>query len=146
MRQLLDSTYIDAPPTEVWSWLEGLADHYRQWHGGHVSARWTKGAPNQVGSVLEVVEDIGGHREKLAFEITAVEPAHRLRYRIRGAHGLLLPGGAFELAPSNGGTDFVASLDVRFAAIAERLLKRRVAALRAHLHEEGENLKRLLEA
>ncbi len=146
MRTLEDSVDIDVPPERLWAWLGGLAEHYTAWHPDHVSATWRRGEPLQVGAVLEAVEDLGGHREHLELEVTAVAPPNRLTYRIRGLHSLLLPGGAFEVSAHGQGSRFTATVRRRGGALTERLLRRRTAALRAHMRQEGENLKRLMEA
>ena len=143
---LRDSVEIATSPERVWGWLTQLARDYREWHPDHVSARWVIGTPNQVGSVLEAVEWIGGHREKLRLELTAIDPPHRLEYHLRGPISLLLPGGSFRIEPAGGGSRFEATVQYRFGMLAQRLFKRRVAALQRHMREEGENLRRLLEA
>jgi uncharacterized protein YndB with AHSA1/START domain len=145
MGYIEDSIRVDAPPERVWSWLSDLAQHYLEWHPGHVSAEWVRGQPNRVGSVLRAVEDLGGHREVLRFEMTRVEPPHRMAYRVRGAHSIVLPGGAFVVSPDDGGSTFTARLHYRFGAVTEMLFRRRITVLRAHMREEGENLKRLIE-
>lgn len=146
MRELRDSVEIDVPPERVWGWLERLADNYTDWHPAHVSARWERGAPNRVGSVLRAVEELGGHREELRFELTAVEPPRRFEYRLLGPISVLLPGGAFTVGPSDGGSRFTAAISYRFGRLTERLFRSRTAMLRRHMSEEGENLKRILES
>lgn len=146
MHQLQDSVYVHAAPEHVWSWLAGLTHHYAQWHPDHVSAAWVSGEANQVGSVLEAVEYVGGRREKLRFVMTEVAPPTLMEYRIAGAHGLLLAGGAFLIVADGDGSTFTASIRYRFGWVVERLFTRRAQALRAHMREEGENLKRLVEA
>jgi uncharacterized protein YndB with AHSA1/START domain len=146
LRQLSDTVDVNVPPDRVWAWLAGLAEHYRSWHPDHVSAVWELGAPNQVGSVLRVVEYVGGHREELRFEITEVDSPRRMGYRVLGSHGMLLPSGAFSVTPDDGGSRFTASIQYRFGVVTERFFRRRIAALRTHMREEGGNLKRLVEA
>jgi uncharacterized protein YndB with AHSA1/START domain len=140
-----DSVDLRAEPERVWQWLTGLAEHYTAWHPAHRDAVWERGQPNQVGSVLRVVEDLGGHREVLRFELTSVEPPHRYEYRFRGPISLLLPRGAFTVVPRDGGSRFVAGISYRFGWLTEHLFSRRSAQLRAHMHEEGENLRRILD-
>jgi uncharacterized protein YndB with AHSA1/START domain len=140
-----DCIHIDTPPGRIWSWLTRLSEHYTRWHPDHVSADWERGEPNQIGSVLRAVEYLGGHREQLRFEMIDVDPPRRMEYRIRGLHSLLLPGGSFEIAPDGEGSKFTAGIRYRFGPLTERILKHRVAALRTHMREEGQNLKRLLE-
>jgi uncharacterized protein YndB with AHSA1/START domain len=146
VRQVWDTVVVDVAPDRVWRWLTGFAEHYLVWHPDHVSAVWEQGEPNQVGSVLKVVEYLGGHREVLRFEMTEVDPPRRMGYRILGSHGVLLPGGAFTITADDGGSRFTASIQYRFGVVTEWFFRQRVAALRTHMREEGENLKRLVEA
>ena len=146
MRQIRDAVHIDASPEEVWSWLAGLADHYTDWHPDHVSAEWVEGEPNGVGSILEAVEYIGGHRATLRFVMTDVDAPHVMKDRIRGLHSMLLPGGGFSIAADGDGSMFTASIRCRFGWMVERILARRDEALRTNMREEGVNLKRLVEA
>jgi len=146
MRTLTDSINVDAPPERVWSWLAELAGHYPEWHPDHISADWTCGEPNRVGSQLTAVENLAGHREELVFEMTKVDPPRRMEYRILGPHSIVIPGGSFSVVPRAGGSTFTAALSYRFGWFAELLFGRRIAALRSHMDEEGRNLKQLVEA
>ncbi len=143
---LEDSILVEAPPESVWNWLTGLAGHYTEWHPDHHSAEWILGEPTQVGSVLRAVEDVGGHREMLDMEVTRIERPRRIEYRIRGLHGLVLPGGAFVLEPVDGYTLFTASVRYRFGRITGRLFRKRMVGLQQHMRQEGENLRALVEA
>lgn len=143
MRTLTDSVEVDAPPDQVWKWLQTLSDHYLAWHHDHISAEWIRGDPNDVGSVMEVVENVGGHRERLRFEVTQISPPRLMEYRMRGLHSLLLPKGAFQISPRNGHSEFTASISYRGGRVVEGLFRRRVAALREHMRQEGQNLQRL---
>jgi len=142
---LRSSVEIYAPPERVWRFLLQLADRYGEWHPDHVSARWL-GRPNEVGSVLEAVERIAGHEEKLRFELDSLEPPHRYSYRLRGPISALLPRGDFQVDPLDGGSRFVATIQVRLGRLMEILVRKRAAALRAHMREEGESLKRIVES
>jgi len=95
VRQLRDSIRIDSPPGRIWEWLASFSEHHTEWHPDHVSADWERGGPYQVGAILRAVEDLGGKREVLRFEMTSVDPPHGFEYRIRGLISMLLPGGAF---------------------------------------------------
>jgi len=145
-RSLEDSIFVDAPPDQVWSWLLDLAGQYTDWHPNHVSAEWSRGEPNEIGSQLTTVEDLAGHRETLVFEMTDLEPPWRMEYRIRGPHSIILPGGSFQIsAAQNGGSTFTATIRYRFGPLTKALFRHRMAALRVHLAEEGRSLKRLVE-
>ena len=90
------------PAEPIWVWLAGLSEHYAEWHPDHVSADWERGEPHRVGSILRAVEDLGGKREVLRFEMTSVDPPHGFEYRMRGPISMLLPGGAFAVVPRMG--------------------------------------------
>lgn len=143
---LEDYIEVAAPPEEVWAWLSTMADHYTEWHPDHISARWIRGEPNHIGSRLEAIEYLAGHRETLVFEVTGVDPPRRMEYRILGPHSILLPGGRFVISERNHGSVFQAGIDIRTGRIGEILSRRRMQALRTHMHEEGRSLKRLIEA
>jgi uncharacterized protein YndB with AHSA1/START domain len=146
MRELSDSVHIAVPPALVWEWLIGLAEHYTEWHPDHRSAEWIEGDPYHVSSVLRAEEELAGKREVLAFEVTSLDPPNRFGYRVRGAHGLVLRGGSFAVAPHDGGSLFTATLSFRGGKLTERLFRHRIEALERHMSEEGQNLKRLLES
>lgn len=143
---LTESVEIDASPEQAWEWLATMADHYADWHPDHVDAKWVHGPPNEVGSRMKAVESLGGHRQSMTLEMTAVDPPWSMKYRILGVHGVLLSGGSFEIAARHGGAVFTAGIDVRFPRFACLIFRRRMEALRTHMREEGQSLKRLLEA
>ncbi len=146
MRALHDSIEIDAPPARLWDWLTRLAENYTDWHPGHLSAEWTAGEPNAVGSVLTAAEMLGRTREVLRFQLTSVRPPQALRYRMRGPISWLLPGGAFSIEPAGGGARFTATISYRFGRLTELLFRRRMLLLQHHMREEAENLKRIMES
>lgn len=146
MRQLIDSTVIDAPSDTIWQWLMDLPTHYTAWHPDHLSAEWERGEPNQIGSIMRAVELLDGTRETLRLQLTSLDPPRRFEYRIRGPISLLLPRGAFIVTPLNGGSRFTASISYRLGSFTERIFGSRVASLTRHMKEEGENLKRIVES
>jgi hypothetical protein len=86
---------------------------------------------------------------RLRLSATDVVPGRWLQYRTRGFTG------AFSLEPADRGTCFTAELDFGIEApligslldrVLRKVLARRLAAFETHMREEGENLKRILEA
>jgi hypothetical protein len=146
VRTLHETTEISVAPDRVWDWLTGLAGSYRQWHPDHVSAEWISGIPNEVGSVLEVVERLGGHTDRLRLELTRIDPQQRYEYRIRGPISALLPRGAFVVEPADGGSRLHATIETRFPRLTRAIFGRRAQQLRRHMQEEGANLKQILES
>ena len=148
MIELRDSIAIDVAPARVWEWLRQLPHHYREWHPAHLSCRYERGESLAVGTVLDVEEDLHGRRHRLRLRATEVVPGRLVRYRDHGFSG------AFLIEPDGAGSRFTAELrfGVRVPVVgraldwlARRLLARQLAAIQAHMREEGANLKRLLE-
>jgi len=142
MARLADTVVVEAPTSQVWGWLLGLADHYRAWHPEHLGADWVEGSPNRVGSVLRVTERLHGRPHVLRVRVTELRPGERLAYRFLWPASLIARGGEFLLAPDDGRTLLTAALEFRWFA---GVLRERRAALARHLREEGERLKRLVE-
>jgi uncharacterized protein YndB with AHSA1/START domain len=150
MIELRDTVEIEVPPAEVWRWLERLPEHYCEWHPDHIGMRRIRGMPLVAGSVMEAEEMLHGRRHRLRTKLTHVEPGRSVRYRM--FPGL---GGGFDIAPSGRGSRFTATVRIGFRiplvgplvdAILRRTIGRRLEAIRRHQHEEGTNLKTLLEA
>lgn len=148
MIQVRDTVFIETPPSKVWAWLSDLPSHYREWHPAHVRCWYENENALTAGAVLGVEEQLHGRTHRLKLRATEIVPNHLLRYSSWGLRG------SFVLEEANGGTSFTANLSFGVAApligrIADRVLGRvfatRLAAVREHMHEEGQNLKRLLE-
>lgn len=97
---------------------------------------------------MGVEETLHGRPHQLKLLATEVVPNRLLRYSSWGVRG------AFLLEEAHGGTRLTATLSFGVEApfigyIADRMLGRvfatRLAAVQEHMHEEGRNLKRLLE-
>ncbi len=146
--QLRDTVFIEAPSEKVWSWLCDLPSHYREWHPAHTRCWYERGRRLEAGTILGVEEELHGRPHRLKLVATEVVPNRLLRYASWGLRG------AFSLEEAPGGTRLTAMLSFGIAApligrIVDRLVGRmfatRLAAVRLHMHEEGQNLKRLLE-
>ena len=148
MIRLRDSITIHVPPEQIWTWLNELPAHYLQWHPAHVRCRYDHGDRLEPGAVLYVEEVLHGRLHRLRLRATQVVPERALHYRGPGFKG------AFLLAPADGSTSFTAELSFGtplpiLSAILDPLLRlvlgRRLTEFESHMHEEGLNLKRLLE-
>jgi uncharacterized protein YndB with AHSA1/START domain len=146
MRALCDSIEIGASPETVFDWFCHLDEHYGEWHPDHISYSFPDGKPMRVGSALVSEELIHGKRHVLKGRITRLERPRVIEYRMGLPTSVVCPMGSFEFDPKEDGCVFTARLFFRAASALERLARRRVEAVREHMREEGENLKRLLEA
>lgn len=149
MIQLRDTVDIQAPPERVWAWLNELPHHYRDWHPAHIDCRYIRGDNLAVGAVLQVNEYLHEKPHSLMLHADVVVPDRLLRYSGRGFRG------AFILEPVDEGTRFTAELEFGIClplggrlldVVLRRVLAKRLSAFQTHMREEGENLRRLLEA
>jgi hypothetical protein len=141
---LEDSVELPAQPSAVYDWFRDLPDNYRDWHPDHVSCRYIKGNPLEVGSVLSVEEYLHGQLHELRLILTSIEPNACIGYKIApGLHG------GFRFTPTESGTKLEAKLYIGWRApgigrgvdyVVARLFATRIAELRGHMREESQNL------
>lgn len=141
---LEDSVELPAQPSAVYDWFRELPDNYRDWHPDHVSCRYFKGNPLQVGSVLYIEEYLHGRPHELRLILTSIEPNACIGYKIApGLHG------AFRFTPTESGTKLEAKLYIGWNApgigqvvdyVVARLFATRITELRSHMHEESQYL------
>lgn len=150
MIKLRDSLRMHATPDQLFGWLASLPQEYCAWHPDHVACREINGSMLQPGSEIECQEYLHGKLHTLRLRLTRIEPGRRMEYEIQA-----LGKGAFEVIPQDGEVEFVAELDLGIETpiigwvtdiVLRLLLKRRVEAMQQHMHEEGQNLKKIIEA
>ena len=154
MITLSDSIEVEATPEEVFEWLvQHMSDKgsYEAWHPDHVDIQWIKGEPVKEGSIVCADEYLHGVLHRLKFRIVKIVPNRRIEYRSLFPLSLLAPGNTFVIEPK--GSDrciFTATGSLRLPRwLFERVAKRhngKIEATKQHMKEEGENLKRALEA
>lgn len=146
---LKDTVELRAQPNEVYDWFQNLPANYRDWHSDHVSCRYIKGNQFDSGSVLYVEEYLHGRLHKLRIKLMSIEPGKGFQYRI--APGLR---GAIRCTPISSGTMLEAMICIGWNApgigpvvdfLVKILFEARLAELLVHMHEEGQNLIRLID-
>ena len=151
---LTDSIEIKTTPEKIFRFLTSLVDDesYRAWHpDDHVSLRWLKGQPWEERSIARAEEYIHGKLHKLKFIVTKVVPNARIEY-VPASRFLrrYCPGNTFSIEPRNGTSVFTATGTLRVGWLLRTFVKKRLehglSSVRKHMKEEGENLKRILEA
>ncbi len=151
---LKHSIEIRTTPEKIFEFLSTLVDDksYRSWHSDdHVALRWLKGSPWQEGSVVYAEEYFDGKLHKLTFIVTRVVPNREIEYipvsRFRRRYA---PKYTFSVEPKDASCVFTAAVYVRVPLLPRLLAKKRVergfSSIQKHMKEEGENLKRILEA
>lgn len=126
-----------------------MPEEYVSWHPDHVGCRVLKGSMLQVGSEIECQEYLHGKLHSMRFRLTSVLPGARVEFQIVG-----LGTGAFEAVAEGEQLRFTAELGLGsdapvFGRLVDAVLRAvfsaRLVAMRQHMREEGQNLKRILE-
>ncbi|MEW6103944.1 MAG: SRPBCC family protein [bacterium] len=148
-----DTIEIKATPEKVFDWFANMEKNYKIWHKDHKECRYLKGDSLEIGSVIYVEEYIDGYLEKTRFQITNTRQYSQLEYKALFPHSI---GGArfvFIIEPYNSGSLFTTELHLghkigllnRFIQILCVLFNNKLKAVKQHITEEQENLKRILE-
>jgi len=151
---LTDSIEIKTTAEKIFSFLINLVDDesHRAWHpDDHVSLRWIEGQPWEEGSVVHAEEYIHGKLHKLKFVVTKVVPNAEIEYvPVSRFLRRYFPRNTFYIEPKEGTCVFTATGTYRVGwlvrTFAKKRLERGLSSVRKHIKEEGENLKRILEA
>ncbi|MFW5911227.1 MAG: SRPBCC family protein [Halolamina sp.] len=140
------TTAIDAPPEDVYRFFEEMEQHYGRWHPDHVTFRWVEGDGLEAGAVASFEERIAGKLQQKTVKFVAVTPDRYLAFRPTSRMvRLLMPEISFTIEPRSDGCELTQRIKVRTGPIGARLNKREFDAVRTHMREEGENMKRFLE-
>ena len=144
MVTLKHSIEIKTTPDKIFEWLKNLDQHYREWHPDHI--RWINITGRlDEGDTSYYEEYLHGKLHKIKFKITKVEENKRIEFKNLFPMSIICPKGSYILEPREESTIFTATLSFRFAWLFSKLAKNRVEAIKTHMKEEGENLKKLLE-
>ena len=151
---LTDSIGIKTTPERIFDFFAHLVDDesYREWHPkDHVAFRWLKGKPWEEGSVVYAEEYIHGKLHKLKFLVTKVVPNREIQYvPVSWFLRRYFPKNAFHLEPKEDTCIFTATGTYRIGwlvrTFAANRIERALSSVKKHIKEEGENLKRILEA
>ncbi len=151
---LTDSIEIKTTPEKIFDFLVHLVDDesYRAWHPkDHVALRWLKGNPWEEGSVVYAEEYIHGKLHKLKFLVTKVVPNREIQYvPLSRFLRRYFPKNTFYIELKEEACVFTATGTFRVGwfvrTFANNRLNRGLSSVRKHMKEEGENLKRILEA
>lgn len=144
--RLRDTVWIRTTPEEVFGFFETMDANYLRWHPDHRFFRWEEGRGVEPGVVFYFEEVIGGTLMKKRVHFTRVEPNRHIEFTFTNRLlALVVPRLSFHFEPEGDGTRVEAEIQVRTGPIGAWLNRREFDAVRQHMREEGENLKKILE-
>lgn len=143
---LKEATAVAAPPEDVYRFFEEMEENYERWHPDHITFRWIEGGGLDQGAEAYFEERIAGKLQKKTVKFVEVVPDRYLEFKPTSRLvGLLMPHISFTIDTQSFGCELTQRIKVRTGPIGARLNKREFDAVRTHMREEGENLKRILE-
>lgn len=150
MKTISDEVVVDASPVETFEFFRSMDEaRYLAWHPDHVAFHLLEGDRIEPGARASFEEDIGDERLSSTVRYTEVCAPTYVEFRDESPITRLFnPKNTFTLEATDGITRVTAAVHLRIGPL-ERLsgrVRRDLEALRRHVREEGENLKRLVEA
>lgn len=157
MKIITEETIIKTSPENIWNFLTSLHtdDNYKKWHpADHVVYILRKGDMTKVGGAAYFVEHMGNFTLKLTYTTKVANYPTYLEYRAVPPLSWLHAGrGSFQMLPVDPKTTrFIAYVEYGYnmpiiGTIIDLVIEKfiRYEDARKHMHEEGENLKAILE-
>lgn len=147
MKELKDSIEIKAEPEKIFQWLTNMEDNYLDWHEDHVSCvKLTNSHELKVGDIFCYEENLHDELHKLKFKLINLEENKKIEFKTLFPGSLICPKGSFLIEPKGNSCIFTATLFFRLGGLLSKIAKSRVDAIKQHMKEEGENLKKLMES
>lgn len=144
---LEESTEVEASPREVFHFFETMEENYERWHPDHIEFRWVDADGLVSGEKAYFEERIAGKHQRKTVRFTNVDPDRYIEFKPTSRLvGLLMPHISFTIDPRPTGCELTQRIEVRTGPIGAWLNRREFDAVREHMREEGENLRRILEA
>ena len=154
MITIKDSIEINASADKVFNQLvENLSNResYKSWHPEHVDLRWIKGEPVREGSILYAEEYLDGHLHKLKYRITKIVPNILIAYAPLFPLTIIVTGNCFRtISKGENRCVFSSEGHIRFPLWLFKKVHKshegKLVASEKHMKEEGENIKKTVEA
>jgi hypothetical protein len=144
--RLVSSTLIRTTPETVSLFFANMAENYLRWHPDHVLFRWEGKGGLYAGARFYFEERIAGKLLKKRVRFTRIVPGRLIEFILTNPlFRLVLPSISFEIEPAGDGVRVTQTIQIRTGPIGAWLNRREFDAVRKHMDEEGENLKRILE-
>ena len=148
MTTLKDSIEIKTVPEKIFNGLIrafSSEENFKKWHKDHIKCQWLRGKPFEIGSVLYVEEYLHGELHKMKFLSTQLEPNRKIEYKLLFPTSIICPRGSFIIEPKGESCIFTATLSFRVGWLFSIFAKNRVDAIKKHMKEEKENIKKISE-
>ncbi len=142
-----DSIFIEAPSEKVFAFFELMEENYLRWHPEHRKFEWRKGNGLAVNNVCYFEEEIAGQLLKKETRFTQIVPYRYIEFTmVQRFYRWFIPKMTFVFEPQKDGCVFTGQVFLRgIGPIGKWAHRKEFTAVRQHMKEEGENLKRIIE-
>ncbi|MCW4032845.1 MAG: hypothetical protein NWF08_05580 [Candidatus Bathyarchaeota archaeon] len=144
-----DSIEIKTTPEKIFNFFFHIEENYRAWHPqDHVKFSWIKGKPMEEGSVGFFEEYLHGKIHKMSAKYTRILPNKEVEFKVTNPiWRIFYPKGLMTIEQKGDHCIFTAINYFRLGPLSSKskFLKNRFKAVKKHMKEEGENLKKILE-
>ena len=130
MTTLKDTIEIRTTPEKILNSLIKVfssEENFKRWHNDHITCKWLKGKPFEIGSILYVEEYLHGELHKMKFLSTRLDPNRKIEYKLLFPASIICPRGSFIIEPEGESCIFTATLSFRtswlFSIFAENRVR-----------------------
>ncbi len=139
------SPLIRAAPADVFAFFLEMKANYLAFHPDHIEFRWLDAPALTPGVRFFIAERIGGKFLKKTVAFTRVEPNSMVEFAAHPIFRFFLPRITFRVTEEKTGIIVTQEIQLRVGPMTAWLNRREFDAVKVHMREEGENLKKLLE-
>jgi hypothetical protein len=143
--RLTDTIKIRSTPERFFAFFQQMEQNYLKWHPDHRLFRWEEGRGLREGVTFYFEEVIGGKLMKKKVVFTRIEPGRHIEFTFTNLLLRLILRASFSGSTRQRKHQLFAEIRSD-GSIGAWLNRKEFDAVRTHMREEGENLKRILEA
>jgi hypothetical protein len=143
---LKESIWIRTTPEEIFKFFAALENNYTRWHPDHLRFKWIEGRGVKEGVIFKFEEKIRSKLLKKRAAYTRVVDGQYIEFAPTTRFlRLFLPRMIFRIAPEGDGCRFGQEIHIRIGPLGKWLKRKEFDAVKQHMKDECENLKKLAE-
>lgn len=143
-----DSIEINTSAEKIWNFFDNLEENYLKWHpSDHVYCKWVKGKPHEVGSIAYFEQRLEGRLVKVKTKTTEIVKYEYSENKPLFPFSIFHPKGEHIITRNEGKCIFTAINYFRVPRLFKKTFLKRAKfeALKKHMKDEGEVLKKIIE-
>jgi hypothetical protein len=141
------TTSIISTPEDIFRFFEEMEKNYTRWHPDHIRFEWAEGKGLKEGTICYFEETIAGEIKRQKVIYTKIIPNQQIEFTpVNRLNRIFLRKMTFEISDRGDHCELTARVVLKWVGpLAKKINEDTFDAMRKHMKEEGENLKRILE-